>query len=139
MDWKERKAIWSIKKEVIRINESYLFQDNFVDKLREAAANQGKKDLKRDVILCEKRKRGKYLMQANNLSTRALMNQGIYEMRMKMFEKAVEHFSMVIRKEVLRFKLKFNAQTAFRNKTKSLKSRERGELKLKRSMVIKVD
>ena len=53
-------------------------------------------------------------MQANNLSTRALMNQGIYEMRMKMFEKAVEHFSMVIRKGALRFKLKVNAQTAFR-------------------------
>ena len=114
MVWKKRKEKWSIKKEVIKIDESYLFQDNFVDKLREAAANQGKKDLKRDVILCEKRKRGKYLMQANNLSTRALMNQGIYEMRMKMFEKAVEHFSMVIRKEVLRFKLEFNAQTAFR-------------------------
>ena len=114
MVWKKRKEKWSIKKEVIKIDKSYLFQDNFVDKLREAAANQGKKDLKRDVILCEKRKRGKYLMQANNLSTRALMNQGIYEMRMKMFEKAVEHFSMVIRKEVLRLKLKFNAQTAIR-------------------------
>ena len=40
-------------------------------------------------------------MQANNLSTKAIMNQGIYEMRMKMYEKAVENFSMVIREETI--------------------------------------
>ena len=69
----------------------------FVDKLRQAANNHGKKDLKKDVIICQRKKKGKFLMQANNLSTKAIMNQGIYEMRMKMYEKAVENFSFVNR------------------------------------------
>ena len=64
--------------------------------MRQATATQGKKDLKKDVISCQKKQRGKLLLQANNLSTKALLNQGTYEMKKKLFDQAVENFSLVI-------------------------------------------
>lgn len=70
----------------------------FVDRTRQAASNFGKMDLKRDVMKHQRKQRGKYLMQSSNsLSTKALMNLGIHEMRMKLFEQAVEKFTQVIK------------------------------------------
>ena len=68
----------------------------FVDRTRQAASNFGKIDLKTDVIKYQRKQRGKYLIQSNNLSTMALMNQGMHEMRMKLYEQAVDNFTMVI-------------------------------------------
>ena len=70
----------------------------FIDRTRQAASNFGKMDLKRDVMKHQRKQRGKYLMQSSNsLSTKALMNLGIHEMRMKLFEQAVEKFTQVIK------------------------------------------
>ena len=71
----------------------------FVDRTRQAASNFGKIDLKRDVMKHQKKQRGKHLMQSNTVSTSALMNQGVHEMRMKLYEQAVDNFSIVIKKE----------------------------------------
>ena len=92
---------------VMLINILMIFNDSvfvefiikeFVDRTRQAASNFGKMDLKRDVMKHQRKQRGKYLMQSSNsLSTKALMNLGIHEMRMKLFEQAVEKFTQVIK------------------------------------------
>ena len=64
--------------------------------MRQANATYGKKDLKRDVIVSQKKIRGKMMMQANKLSTKAFLNQGVFEMKKKLYAQAVEKFNIVI-------------------------------------------
>ena len=73
-----------------------LKKDFFVDRLRQANATQGKKDLKKDVIICQKKIRGKMMMQQNKLSTKAFLNQAIFEMKRGLYSQAVENFNIVI-------------------------------------------
>ena len=73
-----------------------LFKDFFVDRMRQANATQGKKDLKKDVIICQKKNRGKMMMQQNKLSTKAFLNQAIFEMKKGLYKQAVENFNIVI-------------------------------------------
>ena len=40
--------------------------------------------------------RGKALMEINKLSTTAFINQGVFEMKKKLYEKAVNNFSLAI-------------------------------------------
>ena len=40
--------------------------------------------------------RGKALMEINKLSTNAFINQGVFEMKRKLYEKAVNNFSLAI-------------------------------------------
>ena len=68
----------------------------FVDRMRQANATQGKKDLKKDVIMCQKKIRGKMMMQQNKLSTKAFLNQAIFEMKRGLYSQAVENFNIVI-------------------------------------------
>ena len=101
----------------IDINLFFLWnlQDYFVDRVRQAAFNQGKKDLKRDVYVSQKRQRfytnvyacascsmmiiprGKVLVEINKLSTQTCINQGVFEMKNKLYDKAVKNFTMAIR------------------------------------------
>ena len=46
-----------------------------MDRNRQAATNHGKKDLKRDVYISQKKQRGTMLIQANKMSTKAVLNQ----------------------------------------------------------------
>ena len=71
-------------------------KDFFVDRMRQANATQGKKDLKKDVIICQKKIRGKMMMQQNKLSTKAFLNQAIFEMKKGLYQQAVENFNIVI-------------------------------------------
>ena len=86
-----------------------------MDRVRQAAFNQGKKDLKRDVYVSQKRQRflykclcyascsmmiiprGKVLVEINKLSTQTCINQGVFEMKNKLYDKAVKNFTMAIR------------------------------------------
>ena len=56
-------------------NHRIVSQDCFVDRNRQAATNHGKKDLKRDVYISQKKQRGTMLIQANKMSTKAVLNQ----------------------------------------------------------------
>ena len=56
-------------------NHRIVSQDCFVDRNRQAAAHHGKKDLKRDVYISQKKQRGTMLIQANKMSTKAVLNQ----------------------------------------------------------------
>ena len=56
-------------------NHRIVDQDCFVDRNRQAATNHGKKDLKRDVYISQKKQRGTMLIQANKMSTKAVLNQ----------------------------------------------------------------
>ena len=40
--------------------------------------------------------RGKALMETNKLSTNAFINQGVFEMKKKLYDKAVNNFSLAI-------------------------------------------
>ena len=40
--------------------------------------------------------RGKALMEINKLSTNAFINQGVFEMKKKLYDKAVNNFSLAI-------------------------------------------